>query len=112
MSFVGVSVYVLGSLLSVVARDLLFLDIARALAGIGGASVFACGASLLIRNFKEEERARAFAFFGTTAGLGITFGPTISGLLIDTFATSSIVDFAFSYHSIFAFHFIILALVL
>ena len=108
----GVCIYVLGSLLSIVAQDLFILDIARALAGIGGASVFACGASLLIRNFKEQERAKAFAFFGSTAGLGITFGPTISGLLIDAFATTSIAGFTLSYRSIFAFHFIVLALVL
>ncbi|TKX31604.1 MFS transporter [Campylobacter aviculae] len=108
----GVFVYVLGSLLSIIAWDLLLLDIARALAGIGGASVFASGASLLIRNFEEKERAKAFAFFGTTAGLGITFGPTISGLLIDIFANTFIGDMLISYRAIFAFHFIILALVL
>ncbi|RDU60852.1 MFS transporter [Helicobacter sp. MIT 14-3879] len=108
----GVFIYVLGSLLSIIARDLLLLDIARALAGIGGASVFACGASLLIRNFQEKERAKAFAFFGTTAGLGITFGPTISGLLIDVFASTFIGDMLISYRAIFGFHFLILTLVL
>lgn len=108
----GVFVYVLGSLLSILAQDLLLLNIARALAGIGGASVFASGASLLIRNFADKERAKAFAFFGTTAGLGITFGPTISGLLIDTFASTFVGDMLISYRAIFGFHFIVLALVL
>ncbi|TKX30712.1 MFS transporter [Campylobacter estrildidarum] len=108
----GVFVYVLGSLFSIIARDLLLLDIARALAGIGGASVFASGASLLIKNFEEKERAKAFAFFGTTAGLGITFGPTISGLLIDTFANTSMGGMLISYRAIFAFHFLVLAIVL
>ncbi|STP12001.1 Antiseptic resistance protein [Helicobacter mustelae] len=108
----GVSIYVLGSLLSIIARDLLLLDIARACAGIGGASVFASGASLLIRNFEDKERAKAFAFFGTTAGLGITFGPTISGLLIDAFATTFVGDMRISYRAIFAFHFLILTFVL
>ncbi|WP_158654910.1 MFS transporter [Helicobacter mesocricetorum] len=108
----GVFVYVLGSLLSVVAQDLFTLDIARAIAGIGGASVFASGASLLIQNFEEKQRAKAFAFFGTTAGLGITFGPTISGLLIDIFATVSVINMPVSYRAIFAFHFLVLIFVL
>ncbi|TLD80307.1 MFS transporter [Helicobacter sp. MIT 11-5569] len=108
----GVFVYVLGSLLSILAQDLWLLNIARALAGIGGASVFASGASLLIKNFQDKERAKAFAFFGTTAGLGITFGPTISGLLIDVFASTFIGDMLISYRAIFAFHFIVLTFVL
>lgn len=108
----GVFVYVLGSLLSIVAQDLLILDIARAIAGIGGASVFASGASLIIQNFEEQQRARAFAFFGTTAGLGITFSPTISGLLIDAFASVSIAGLPVSYRAIFAFHSLVLILVL
>ncbi|RDU69832.1 MFS transporter [Helicobacter aurati] len=98
----GVALYLVGSLLSSFAPALLWLDIARACAGVGGASVFACGSALLRQSFEAESRARAFALFGTTAGLGITFGPTISGILIDFI----------SWRAIFLFHSFILALVL
>ena len=70
----GVATYLLGSMLSFLASSLLWLDVGRALAGIGGASVFACGSAILIRTFEDKERINAFAFFGTTAGLGITLG--------------------------------------
>ncbi|MDY5822097.1 MAG: MFS transporter [Helicobacter sp.] len=98
----GVVTYLLGSILSFLAPSLLWLDIGRALAGIGGASVFACGSAILIRTFEDKERIKAFAFFGTTAGLGITLGPTISGFLIDLFM----------WRSIFVFHFLTLGAVL
>ncbi|WP_026943578.1 MFS transporter [Helicobacter rodentium] len=98
----GVATYLLGSILSFLAPSLLWLDVGRALAGIGGASVFACGSAILIRTFEDKERVKAFAFFGTTAGLGITLGPTLSGFLIDLFA----------WRAIFVFHFLTLGAVL
>lgn len=108
----GVFLYLIGSALSALSLDLLFLDIARGIAGLGGASVFACGASILVKTFDEKHRAKAFALFGTTAGLGITVSPTISGLLIELFNGVSIASFDISWRSIFAFHFIVLFVVL
>ncbi len=112
----GVLLYLIGSALSTLAPNLLILDIARGIAGLGGASVFACGASILIKTFSEDKRAKAFALFGTTAGLGITLSPTICGLLIDAFANVSIagleISTEHSWRSIFAFHFLVLFVVL
>ena len=112
----GVFLYLIGSMLSALSLDLLILDIARGIAGLGGASVFACGASILVKTFDEKHRAKAFALFGTTAGLGITLSPTISGLLIELFSGVSIalfgISFDISWRSIFAFHFIVLFIVL
>ncbi|MGX2985557.1 MFS transporter [Helicobacter sp. 23-1048] len=112
----GVLLYLIGSALSTLAPNLLILDIARGIAGLGGASVFACGASILIKTFSEDKRAKAFALFGTTAGLGITLSPTICGLLIDAFANVSIAGLEIptkdSWRSIFAFHFLVLFVVL
>lgn len=99
--FVGIALYLIASLFSAFAPTLLWLDIARVCAGIGGASVFACGSVLLVRTFSAKDHAKVFAAFGTTAGFGITLGPTISGFLIDIFA----------YQAIFIFHFLILAIV-
>ena len=108
----GISLFLLGSLVSSFATSLIMLDIGRAVAGIGGASVFACGSAILVKSFDEKERLKAFAFFGTTAGLGITLGPTLSGLLIDSFKDMAMGDTIISWRAIFALHFIILALVL
>lgn len=108
----GVSIFLLGSLLSIFADSLIMLDIGRAMAGIGGASVFACGSAILVKTFDEKERLKAFALFGMTAGLGITLSPSISGLLIDSFKSVDFMDTPISWRAIFAFHFIILSTVL
>ncbi|EOC0702541.1 MFS transporter [Salmonella enterica subsp. enterica serovar Kokomlemle] len=78
----GAGLYFLASVLSWSAGNIYILDVARALAGIGGAAIFSCGSAILIQTFSGARRTRAFALFGTTAGLGITFGPTISGWLL------------------------------
>ena len=108
----GVGLFLLGSLVSSFATSLIMLDIGRAVAGIGGASVFACGSAILVKSFDEKERLKAFALFGTTAGLGITLGPTLSGLLIDSFSGLSVDSTPISWRAIFILHFLILALVL
>lgn len=78
----GAGLYFLASALSWCAENIYLLDAARALAGIGGAAIFSCGSAILIQTFSGAQRTRAFALFGTTAGLGITFGPTLSGWLL------------------------------
>lgn len=98
----GAFIYAIASLGSALSQSALILDVFRALAGIGGAAIFACGSAIFIHVFDGHKRTRAFALFGTTAGLGITLGPTISGVLLDTIG----------WQSIFAMHAIALLLVL
>lgn len=86
----GTLLYTLASLLSAQADSALVLDIARALAGIGAAAIFSCGIALLSTHFDGAARLRAFALFGTTAGLGVSLGPTLSGLLLDHFGWRAI----------------------
>ncbi|MFD8708415.1 MFS transporter [Kitasatospora sp. NPDC059648] len=78
----GVVLYAAGSLASAVATDVLLLDAARALTGIGGAAIFSCGAAILSTVFDGPARARAFALFGTIAGIGVAVGPSLAGALI------------------------------
>ncbi|MFE4514841.1 MFS transporter [Kitasatospora sp. NPDC056783] len=98
----GATVYAAASLVSVFAGDVILLDVARALAGIGGAAIFSCGAALLSTVFEGPARGRAFALFGTVAGLGVSFGPSLSGVLVESAG----------WRWVFAVHVIVLALVL
>ncbi|MFF2746971.1 MFS transporter [Kitasatospora sp. NPDC058048] len=75
----GVVIYALGSLAGAVATDVLWLDAARGLAGVGGAAVFSCGAAILSTVFDGPARARVFALFGTVAGAGVALGPSLAG---------------------------------
>ena len=80
----GASLYVVASVLSAVAESAWLLDVARGLAGIGAAAIFSCGIAILSTHFDGPARLRAFALFGTVAGLGVSLGPTLSGLLLDS----------------------------
>ncbi|MEE1925167.1 MFS transporter [Pseudomonas sp. 148P] len=81
---VGAVLYVLASVISALATDAWVLDLGRALAGIGAAAIFSCGIAILSTHFDGAARLRAFALFGTVAGLGVSLGPTLSGLLIES----------------------------
>ncbi|MDQ8045138.1 MAG: MFS transporter [Patulibacter sp.] len=82
---VGVGLFLAASVLSAVAGDILVLDVARALAGVGAAAIFACGSALLSVRFTGAAQGRAFALLGTAAGIGLGIGPTIAGVLVDAF---------------------------
>ncbi|MFJ9034964.1 MFS transporter [Streptomyces sp. NPDC102406] len=79
----GAALYTAATLASALVRHILLLDAARVLAGVGAAGVMAAGGSLLAATFTGAARTRVFASLGTTAGLGLAFGPTFSGWLVD-----------------------------
>ncbi|MCQ4214159.1 MFS transporter [Streptomyces longispororuber] len=80
----GAAIYTAGTLASALAQHILLLDAARLLSGVGAAGVMASGGSLLAATFTGRARTRVFASLGTTAGLGLAFGPTFSGWTVDT----------------------------
>ncbi|WJV45580.1 MFS transporter [Streptomyces flavofungini] len=98
----GAAVYAVASLASALASGVLLLDAARALAGVGGAAIFSCGAAILSTVYEGPARAKAFALFGTVAGVGIAVGPSLSGVLLQTF----------SWRWVFALHAVALVVVL
>ncbi|MFJ6675695.1 MFS transporter [Actinosynnema sp. NPDC091369] len=88
---VGVSLFVLGSLVSTIAPGILLLDLARVVAGIGAAAATTSGSAILADTFEEgPARAKAFGVFGTAVGLGLVFGPSVSGVLISSFGWRSV----------------------
>ncbi|MFC4020383.1 MFS transporter [Micromonospora sp. GCM10011542] len=81
----GVAVFAGSGLLAALADDIVLLDAARVLAGVGAAAAATSASALLAGAFHGPARARAFSLFGTTLGVGLAFGPSIAGLLIDAF---------------------------
>lgn len=98
----GAAIYAVASLGSALASDVIWLDAARALAGLGGAAIFSCGAAILSTVYEGPARAKAFALFGTVAGVGVAIGPSLSGVLVQTMG----------WRWVFALHAIALAVVL
>ncbi|MEU6427757.1 MFS transporter [Microbispora sp. NPDC046973] len=83
MFAVGAGVFTASMLVAAAAPDIGVLIAARALAGAGAAAATTGGTALLAHAYSAgRERTRAFAWFGTTIGLGLAFGPVIAGTLV------------------------------
>ncbi|MCQ4209337.1 MFS transporter [Streptomyces longispororuber] len=78
----GAALFAAAATASALAGNAYVLDAARALAGIGGAAIFSAGAAILSTAYEGHARARAFALFGTVAGVGVSLGPTFAGQLV------------------------------
>ncbi|RKN49591.1 MFS transporter [Micromonospora endolithica] len=81
----GVAVFATAGLVASVAGDIVLLDAARVVAGIGAAAAATSASAILAGRFHGASRARVFSVFGTTIGVGLAFGPSMAGLLIDAF---------------------------
>jgi len=77
----GTLVFAVCSLISAASTDIALLDASRAVAGLGAAAVLTSGSAILAHTFDGAARAKAFAVFGTTVGVGMAFGPFIAGSL-------------------------------
>ncbi|MEQ3552793.1 MFS transporter [Pseudonocardia nematodicida] len=81
----GVVVWTLSTLGAALSGDVLLLDTARTLSGVGAAAVLACGGAILASTFTGPARTRAFGAVGAVVGTGLAFGPTVAGWLVGTF---------------------------
>lgn len=98
----GAALYLVASVISAVAGNIYLIDAGRALAGIGGAAIFAAGGAILSTIFTGTQRARAFGLFGAVAGIGVALGPSLSGVIVE----------GLGWRWIFGLHVIVLAVAL
>src|SRR6201994_1613514 len=82
---IGLSIFTIASFFCGAAGNLATLIAARAFQGIGAAMQLSAALATLSNAFKGDERARAFAFWGTVVGIGIAMGPIAGGLITQTF---------------------------
>jgi EmrB/QacA subfamily drug resistance transporter len=79
---VGLAIFTAASAACAAATDIVFLDVARAVQGVGAAIMFAVSLALLAQAFKgERERAGALAAYGATIGGTFAIGPAVGGAL-------------------------------
>jgi EmrB/QacA subfamily drug resistance transporter len=86
----GLAVFTTASLLCALASSPLFLELARALQGIGAAAMFATSLALLAATFQGRERGTAFGVWGATTGAAVAVGPLVGGVLTETVGWQSI----------------------
>ncbi len=77
----GLAIFTVGSLLCALANDPLFLVLARAGQGIGGAVMFATSLALLAQAFQGRERGTALSIWGAVTGVAVAVGPVLGGIL-------------------------------
>src|SRR5436305_6594424 len=81
----------LASLLCALAPDPTFLNLARAVQGVGGAVMFAVSLALIAQEFTAgRERGMAMGAYGTTIGVAVAVGPLVGGALTDSLGWESI----------------------
>src|ERR671917_2332581 len=89
---VGLGIFTFASLLAGLATDPTFLNLARALQGVGGAIMFAVSLALIAQEFKPgRERGTAMGVYGATIGVAVAVGPLVGGALTDSLGWESIV---------------------
>ncbi|HEY1274684.1 MAG TPA: MFS transporter [Thermoleophilaceae bacterium] len=88
---VGLTVFTAASLLCGLAPDPTFLNLSRAVQGIGGAIMFAVSLALIAQEFSAgRERGTALGIYGASIGGAVAVGPLIGGALTDSLGWESI----------------------
>jgi len=80
----GLGIFTLASLLCALAPDATFLNVARAIQGVGGAAMFGVSLALIAQEFpRGKERGTALGLYGATIGAAVAIGPLVGGALTD-----------------------------
>ncbi|WP_130903425.1 MFS transporter [Pseudomonas sp. Sample_22] len=80
----GLGIFIVASLGCGAAPNALFLDIARAIKGVGAALLLTSALAAIGHTFHDEaERAKAWAFWGGCMGVAMTAAPTLGGLITE-----------------------------
>ncbi len=78
----GLAIFSLASLAAGLSPDATFLNVSRAVQGIGGAGMFAVSLALVAQEFAAgRERATAMGIYGATIGISVAIGPLVGGAI-------------------------------
>lgn len=82
MYLIGVSIFLLASIVAGTASDITTLIIARLVQGLGSGILSPQIVGMIQHNFRGAERGRAFGAYGTVVALSMGAAPLLGGLLI------------------------------
>jgi EmrB/QacA subfamily drug resistance transporter len=86
----GLIVFTLASALCGLATSSLWLILARALQGVGGAFMFATSLALLASAYQGRDRGTALGLWGATTGAAVAVGPLVGGVLVQAIGWEAI----------------------
>lgn len=90
MCILGLSIFLLGSAVAVIANSAGLLIAGRMIQGIAAAIYVPTIYALIYLNFPEHERGRAIGIMSLGVGLGLSIGPFLGGVLLEYFNWRSI----------------------
>lgn len=79
---IGIALFTVASILCAMAPSLWLLIAARALQGVGAATMMALSMALLSAAVPKEKTGSAMGVLGTMSAVGTSLGPTLGGVLI------------------------------
>ncbi|CAN5206981.1 N/A [soil metagenome] len=82
---IGLVTFTFASFVCGAAPSVAILNGARALQGVGAALLSSSALAMLAHEFHGAARARAFAFWGSVVGVGMTLGPVAGGFITQHF---------------------------
>jgi len=86
----GFFIFSFASLICGVSPDAKWLIAARSLQGVAAAMLMACSPALVVDTFPTSERGRALGMVGTAVASGLTAGPVLGGLIIESISWRAI----------------------
>ena len=81
----GIAVFTLGNVLSVLANSLMFMMAARFVVGIGTAAMTPVIMAYIVTNFPPNQVAKGFSLYMLISSASVIFGPTLGGLIISAY---------------------------
>jgi EmrB/QacA subfamily drug resistance transporter len=85
MLVIGIVLFGLSSVLCGMAPSAVWLDIARALQGVGAAIQLSANLAVLGHEFRGPDRAKAFGVWGAVLGIAAAIGPFVGGIITSLF---------------------------
>ena len=81
----GVLVFTLGNVLSVIANSLVFMLLARFVVGIGTAAMGPVILAYIATEFPQDRVAKGFAMYMLLSSASVIIGPTLGGLIVSAY---------------------------
>jgi predicted MFS family arabinose efflux permease len=79
----GLAIFTASSLACGLAPDPLFLNVSRAVQGLGAAMMFGTSLALIAQEFQGRERGTALGIWGGVTAAAVAIGPLVGGALVD-----------------------------